>query len=191
MKSNRRIACFAWFWIFSKPSLELRKLNLTNNNTAASNAIPLFLTEEILGQYSSDVDFEALKKHQIKTSGEKNVKLNDRANVNDVSALGTHEVITVSHSANGINFERLTPVYDSKESYVLSLMKEIDSFSCDVNGKISIINELYHSWVNTFNEFPLPFHGLIWMKKKMSTGYGIICIRAMSVVMYSQPPAGK
>lgn len=157
MKSNRRVACFAWFWIFSKPGLELKKLNLTNNNTAASNAIPSFFTEEMLGQYSSDIDFEALKKHQSKKLDENNVEPNDRIYINDARAPGTHEVNTISRSANGINFERLTPVYDSKESYVLSLMKEIDNFSCNVNEKIKIINELYHSWVNTFNEFPLPF----------------------------------
>lgn len=157
MKSNRRVACFAWFWIFSKPGLELKKLNLTNNNTAASNAIPSFFTEEMLGQYSSDIDFEALKKHQSKKLDENNVEPNDRIYINDARAPGTHEVNTISRSANGINFERLTPVYDSKESYVLSLMKEIDNFSCSVNEKIKIINELYHSWVNTFNEFPLPF----------------------------------
>lgn len=156
-KSNRRVACFAWFWIFSKPGLELKKLNLTNNNTAASNAIPSFFTEEMLGQYSSDIDFEALKKHQSKKLDENNVKPNDRTYINDARAPGTHEVNTISRSANGINFERLTLVYDSKESYVLSLMKEIDSFSCSVNEKIKIINELYHSWVNTFNKFPLPF----------------------------------
>ncbi|RZM90488.1 MULTISPECIES: hypothetical protein [unclassified Escherichia] len=157
MKSNRRVACFSWFWIFSKPGLELKKLNLTNNNTAASNAIPSFFTEEMLGQYSSDIDFEALKKHQSKKLDENNVKPNDRTYINDARAPGTHEVNTISRSANGINFERLTPVYDSKESYVLSLMKEIDSFSCSVNEKIKIINELYHSWINVFNEFPLPF----------------------------------
>lgn len=157
MKSNRRVACFSWFWIFSKPGLELKKLNLTNNNTAASNAIPSFFTEEMLGQYSSDIDFEALKKHQSKKLDENNVKPNDRTYINDARAPGTHEVNTISRSANGINFERLTPVYDSKESYVLSLMKEIDSFSCSVNEKIKIINELYHSWINIFNEFPLPF----------------------------------
>lgn len=157
MKSNRRVACFSWFWIFSKSGLELKKLSLTNNNTAASNAIPSFFTEEMLGQYSSDIDFETLKKHQIKKLDENNVKPNDRTYINDARAPGTHEVNTISRSANGINFERLTPVYDSKESYVLSLMKEIDSFSCSVNEKIKIINELYHSWVNTFNEFPLPF----------------------------------
>lgn len=157
MKSNRRVACFAWFWIFSKLGLELKKLNLTNNNAAASNAIPSFFTEEMLGQYSSDIDFEALKKHQSKKLDENNVEPNDRIYINDARAPGTHEVNTISRSANGINFERLTPVYDSKESYVLSLMKEIDNFSCSVNEKIKIINELYHSWVNTFNEFPLPF----------------------------------
>lgn len=157
MKSNRRVACFSWFWIFSKPGLELKKLNLTNNNTAASNAIPSFFTEEMLGQYSSDIDFEALKKHQSKKLDDNYVKPNDRTYIHDARAPGTHEVNTISRSANGINFERLTPVYDSKESYVLSLMKEIDSFSCSVNEKIKIINELYHSWINIFNEFPLPF----------------------------------
>lgn len=157
MKSNRRIACFAWLWIFSKSDLELKKFNFTNNNVAASNTIPSFFTGEMLEQYSSDVDFEALKKHQIKISDEKSVKPNDRAYVNDINLPGTHEVNTVSRSANGINFERLNPVHDSKETYVLSLMKEIDSFSCNLNEKIKIINELYHSWINTFNQFPLPF----------------------------------
>ncbi|HHH3122909.1 TPA: hypothetical protein ACPZXT_004637 [Citrobacter freundii] len=157
MKSNRRVACFAWFWVFSKLGLELKKLNLTNNNTAASNAISSFFTEEMLGQYSSDIDFDALKKHQSKKLDENNVKPNDRTYINDARVPGVHEANTVSRSANGINFERLIPVHDSKENYVLSLIKEIDSFNCDVNEKIKIINELYHSWVKTFNEFPLPF----------------------------------
>lgn len=161
MKSSRRIACFAWFWFFSKPGLQLEKLGLTNNNIPASNDTSSSYPAEILGQHSSNIDFEALTKEICKMSGEKNNKTNDTACGNDAGVPGTHQENNVSHSANGINFEKLIPVYDSKESYVLSLMKEIDSFCCDVNAKIKIINELYHSWVNTFNEFPLPFS---WIK---------------------------
>ncbi|HBN0442150.1 hypothetical protein [Escherichia coli] len=157
MKSNRRIACFAWFWIFSQPCLQLKKLGFTDANISAPNNIFLSYPEGILGQYSSDIDFEALTKGLWKPSDEKNNKTNNMICGNDASLPVTREVIAAFHSANGINFQRLLPVYDSKESYVLSLMKEIDSFSCDVNEKINIINELYHSWVNTFNEFPLPF----------------------------------
>jgi len=108
--------------------------------------------------YSGNVDFEGIGKRQKQNADEHEESKkgsNSQEFCFDLPLISddTH----VSRHAHGINFENFIPVNDSKESYLLSIMKEVDSFGCDNNAKITIINETYHSWVKVFHQYPAPF----------------------------------
>lgn len=177
VKSDRRIACYAWFQIIGNPEILPEKesvplfINPVNNRS-----VPNVYGEDIIGQYSGNVDFESLSK-QIKKGEIKNE--NDSVQLINSDLSLEFEVSVISHLANGINFERFTPVNDSKEGYLLSLMKEIDSLQYDINEKINIIHNLYRSWVKVFNEISSPFswidldddENIRWLWSYMSKSY--------------------
>lgn len=177
VKLDRRIACYAWFQIIGNPEILLKKESVPFCINPVNNpSVPNFYGEDILGQYSGNVDFESLSK-QVKKGEIKNE--NDSFQLINSDILPESEIPVISHLANGINFEGFTPINDSKEGYLFSLMKEIDSLQYGINEKINIIHNLYRSWIKVFNETSSPFswidldedENIRWLWNYMSKSY--------------------
>lgn len=172
MKSSRRAACYSYFWLVSNDILLTSRLNNSDINFAEGLLIstPIIKDDVLITQSTSQWEIDVDSKND--KAGVEDVKgvkkliadLNREKAINTINAQdftldnGPSAIKNVvSHVANGVNFQSLSPLYDSEESYISSSMTFVDNLAMSVNDKIEVIDRLYKSWRTEFGNYPQPF----------------------------------
>ncbi|WP_300000548.1 hypothetical protein [uncultured Cedecea sp.] len=162
LKADNRAACYTWFWLVSNTnpwrSTNHKRMGLINESDFNNFNSACDMNE---GMFSESPDYKAINSEICFSVQELSIELEkERAKKDDFLRPflgGVNVGSVVSNSANGINFSRLSPVNDLRESYIYSSMILIDDLDYQVNEKIHILDNVHDSWGRNLNQFTNPF----------------------------------